>query len=78
MALPTGCGIRSHNLAEVRAKTGARQFHATAWAPRESPMAYRNPRVSMGSGQALREYERNGTSVEGVRALVKALGPEAG
>lgn len=68
-----GCGIRSHNLAQVQAETGASQFHATAWTPRGSSMTYRNPRVSMGSGEALPEYERNGTSIEGVRALVEAL-----
>ena len=69
-----GCGLRASNLAEVRAATGATEFHATAWEPRPSAMAFRNDRVAMGRGSGPREYEREVTSAAKVRALVAALG----
>ena len=56
-----GCGITADNVAEVLRYTGAREFHATAFAPLESRMVHRNPKVYMGV-PGLPEYQRQITS----------------
>jgi copper homeostasis protein len=68
-----GCGIRSHNLTQVKNESGAHEFHASAWKLYSSSMVYRNERISMGGGSAPPEYERFQTSAAEVRALVSVL-----
>lgn len=68
-----GCGIRAHNLANVKAQTGAQEFHASAWESHPSAMLHRNERVNMGHDRAPSEYERSRTSTDKVRALIAAL-----
>ena len=69
MTIMPGCGITPDNLVEVIRKTGATEFHATAFERVESPMEYRNERVYMGV-PGLPEYERDRTSVSLVKQFM--------
>lgn len=61
-----GAGITPDNVAEVLARTGCREFHATAWREHESPMRYRNESIYMGI-PGLPEYSRMVTDAEVVK-----------
>lgn len=54
-------GITPDNAAEIVARTGVREIHASAKATVSSPMTYRNPAVSMGAPDA-DEFSRQTTS----------------
>ena len=54
-------GITPDNAAEIVARTGVREIHASAKATVASPMTYRNPAVSMGAPDA-DEFSRQTTS----------------
>jgi copper homeostasis protein len=62
-----GAGIDEHNIATVRATTGAREFHASA--KRAFPSAMRHA-ASAGSGMDAGELRGD---VEKIRVLVRAL-----
>ncbi len=68
-----GCGITADNIADVAARTGARELHFTAFGRRESAMRYRNPRPYMGAGDAPGEYELQFTDADCVRRFVQAV-----
>ncbi|MBB4077792.1 copper homeostasis protein [Lewinella aquimaris] len=68
-----GCGITPENVASVIDQTGASEFHATAFANRESNMKFRNKAVYMGI-PGLPEYERQVTCAEEVRKYLRAVG----
>ena len=51
-----GAGVTDVNLAELAAKTKAREFHSSARTVVPSPMEYRNPKVSLG-GTGEDEYQ---------------------
>ena len=68
-----GCGITVDNVAEVVRELGVSEFHATAFAHRESPMRHRNEAVYMGI-PGLSEYERAVTDEGVVRGFVEAVG----
>jgi copper homeostasis protein len=52
-----GVAIRDHNIAELMRVTGAKEFHTAASKIMASGMTYRNPRLSMGHGTFVEEYE---------------------
>ena len=64
-----GCGITPENLLEVLRRTGATEFHATAFAREDSRMRHRNAEVYMGI-PGLPEYERQVTTAAEVRRFV--------
>ena len=68
-----GCGITVDNVAELLRYIGAREFHATAFAPLESQMRHRNERVYMGV-PGLAEYEREIVSQQEVSRFIRAVG----
>ena len=52
-----GCGVRENNIAEIEAKTGAKEFHTSARSIVHSKMEYRNENVPMGSSVVSSEFE---------------------
>ena len=73
IAVMPGCGVNENNAAELAQRTGAVEFHSSAREELNSPMAYRNPAVSMGGVVRIDEYKISRTSARRVAALVKAL-----
>lgn len=67
-----GGGISERNIQKVLAATGAKEVHLTAFAPLESPMRFRNPRVFMGGEFRPPEFTRNVTDARRVRAILRA------
>ena len=63
-----GGGISVSNLEDILATTGAKEFHASARAKKESLMQFRNESCSMGSNSE--EFTILVTSEEKVRQLV--------
>lgn len=72
IAIMAGGGIRPENAARIVAATGVRDIHSGLSTAIESPVAYRNPRVSMGKAQG-REYERHQVTEECVRQLRESI-----
>ena len=68
-----GCGIRTHNVRQVLAVTGAREIHFTAEATRPSGMQFRNERCRMGGSKIPGEFERLVTDAERVQHFVTAV-----
>ena len=66
-------GIDETNISEVSDKTGAGEFHFTAFEEIASAMEHKNEDVSMGSADAPSEYSRRVTSPEKVRLVIEAL-----
>lgn len=66
-----GCGVREHNLRELLNATGAREIHFSSGEMVESAMEYRNESCLMGGADSS-EYSRKATSLERVKAYVKA------
>ncbi len=52
-----GVAIRENNIAELIRTTKAQEFHTAASKTLESAMQYRNPRISMGDGTFVEEYQ---------------------
>jgi copper homeostasis protein len=67
-----GAGIGHEDAAEIVRRTGVREIHVGLSSQVESPMLYRNPRVSMGRA-AGREYQRIQVLEENVRKLHHAV-----
>jgi copper homeostasis protein len=65
-------GIEEHNVAELLARTGVREVHASLRANVTSSMRFHNPNVSMGTIKG-KEYERLVVDEEKVRRLVNAV-----
>ncbi len=65
-------GIRPNNVAELLRRTGVREIHLGFSRPLESPMVYRNPRVSLGKVKE-REYQRWQVLEEDVRDLRRSI-----
>jgi copper homeostasis protein len=72
-----GGGIKPGNARGLVDSTGVAEIHVGLRSSLPSPMLYRNPRVSMGSGEG-REYERYGVLEEQVRELCDALASRIG
>ena len=68
-------GVTSDNAAEIVARTGVREIHASAKATIRSQMTYRNPAVSMGAPDA-DEFSRQTTSAELVKMIKDQLSIE--
>jgi copper homeostasis protein len=67
------CGsIRANNIAQICQQTGLREFHFAAHRKEASAMAYRNPRISMGTTMADGEYVKFVTDPVVVRATADA------
>lgn len=66
-------GIDETNAAEVAKRTGANEFHFTAFEQRPSEMRFLNENVTMGSDEAPSEYIRKFTSAEKVSRVIAAL-----
>jgi copper homeostasis protein len=73
IAILPGCGIEPENVADVVARAGVTEFHATAFSQRESGMQHRNNRVYMGI-PGLPEYERMITDRAVVERFMRAVG----
>jgi copper homeostasis protein len=67
-----GVAIREHNIAQLIRETGAREFHTAASKTLESGMTYRNPRLSMGDGSFVEEYQITIADREQVRRMRQA------
>jgi copper homeostasis protein len=72
MVMPGG-GIHAENVAEVRKKTGAYAFHASARSRLDSKMHFRNPKLSMGGNFTLSEYESLEADPHMISSIRKAL-----
>ena len=72
VAIMPGSGIKPENARSLVEQTGAREIHVGLRSPVESPMRFRNPRISMGTFEG-REYERFAVLEENVRNLCRAL-----
>ena len=72
IAIMAGSGIRAENAANIVHQTGVREIHVGLSTQYDSPMRYRNDRISMGKLHG-REYLRSGLLEESVRALVRAF-----
>jgi len=68
-----GCGITARNLERVVRETGVSEVHVVGTETAESPMRFRNSRVSMGTELRAPEYERAVTSAEAVGEMVRVL-----
>ena len=68
-----GCGINPQNIRKIAEETGATEFHFSGRKAMESPMKYRNSKVSMGGTVKIDEYSQMVTDAEVVRAAIKAL-----
>lgn len=68
-----GGGVRPENIATILRRTGAPEIHVHPRVAEESPMRYRNPKVSMSSNASPAEYRRTRTSLEVVRTYVAQL-----
>lgn len=66
-----GCGVRENNIAEIEARTGAREFHTSARSIVRSQMQYRNENVPMGSAAPASEFEIEVTDRHKVAACLK-------
>ena len=66
-----GAGVNEHNIRELLAATGAREFHLSGQKKVTSRMTYRNPHVFMGV-PGLPEYEIGVTDAEKIRRVVEA------
>lgn len=66
-----GAGINAGNISRIAKVTGARTLHFSGKEAVDGPMAYRNPRLSLGDQDS--EYERIYASAERVREIVGAL-----
>ncbi|MES2826815.1 MAG: copper homeostasis protein CutC [Bacteroidota bacterium] len=64
-----GAGISIHNIAELIAKTGAKEFHGSAKAPVASAMTYCNPKLNMGGNRD--EFVVEVTSALTVKNLIE-------
>lgn len=65
-------GVTPDNAAEIVARTGVHEIHASAKTIVRSKMAYRNPAVSMGAPEA-DEFSRTTTSDDLVAAIKRSL-----
>jgi len=77
IAIMAGGGIRPENAARIIAATGVREIHSGLSTTMESPVAYRNPRVSLGKAQG-REYQRHQVTEESVRQLRERIARDHG
>lgn len=68
-----GAGIDAANIAQVAARTRARELHFTAFAHGSSRMRFRNERPFMGAGPAPGEFDLQWTDAREVRRYVDAL-----
>jgi copper homeostasis protein len=75
IAIMAGSGIKAENARTLVEQTGVREIHAGLKSSLESPMLFRNPRISMGNNEG-REYQRFAVLEENVRALCCALAAE--
>jgi len=66
-----GVAIRENNIAELM-RTGAKEFHTAASKTLESGMQYRNPRLSMGDGTFVEEYQISIADRDQVRRMREA------
>jgi len=68
-----GSGINEQNIAEIRDKTGLREFHLTARKPVQSLMTYRKEGIYMGGLKEIPEFEISLTDTERVKTIVSKL-----
>ena len=64
-----GAGIGVSNIVEIISKTGAKEFHGSAKTQVHSGMAYRNPKLNMGT--SVDEFTQNITSAAIVKNLLE-------
>lgn len=68
-----GGNLTERNIRQVIDASGAREAHLTAFAPVESAMRYRNPRVFMGGEFRPPEYSRNVTDARRVKRILREV-----
>jgi copper homeostasis protein len=78
LTVMVGGGVREHNISQLVETTGADEYHFTAFETLESRMAFRNPRISMGSAARPPEYSLKQTSPALVRACIAQATGKAG
>ena len=66
-----GAGIHPGNIARIAEATGAQTFHFSARETVDSPMRYRNARLTM--GDEISEYARSYASAERIRGIIGQL-----
>jgi copper homeostasis protein len=70
-----GSGIKPQNARSLVEHTGVQEIHAGLKSSLDSPMLFRNPRISMGDVEG-REYQRFAVLEENVQTLLRALAAE--
>jgi copper homeostasis protein len=68
-----GSGIHQGNVVEIIRTTGASEIHMSGRTTQESPMRYRNSRISAGSPSQPAEYSQQVTSASAIRATLDAV-----
>ena len=68
-----GGGIYPDNIKQIAEATGATEFHFSGRKAVDSPMQFRNPKVSMGGIVKVDEYSRMETNPEVIKAAIRAL-----
>jgi copper homeostasis protein len=71
IALMAGSGINENNARQLIAETGVREIHASLRTPVQSPMRYRNKKISFTTEEG-GESQHLGVREESVRKLVEA------
>ncbi len=66
-----GSGVNENTIRELRAFTGAREFHVTGRSLFPGRMIYRNPDISMGGDASVPEYDQWETDPERIRKIVE-------
>jgi copper homeostasis protein len=72
LSIIAASGIRAENVSELLDLTGVREIHATLRSKSDSPMKYRNKRVTMGSEKGI-EYQRALVEEQTVRDVLQAI-----
>ncbi|MCF8368349.1 MAG: copper homeostasis protein CutC [Bacteroidales bacterium] len=73
ISIMPGSGINVNNIASIRDKSGAREFHLTGRKKEQSKMIYRKEGIYMGGIKEIPEYEIGVTDQEIIRRIISIL-----
>ncbi|WP_439183489.1 copper homeostasis protein CutC [Carboxylicivirga taeanensis] len=68
-----GSGVKPDNIAELAAKTGAKEFHFSARKEFPSPMTYKNDNINMGGVSGIPEFSRFYSDLETIKKTMNAI-----
>ncbi len=73
ISILVGSGINSNNIAQIKARTNATEFHCSAKKLKQCKTNYKNPNINMGAETTISEFAYHETSKEEVAAIVLQL-----